>query len=56
MAGMVYHDDVTFTDPTGDAQVLTFTLLAGNLTTDETLPSEQCRHGICAGDKWTERA
>jgi hypothetical protein len=35
---LVYHDDATFTDTAGDAQVVTFTLLAGNLTTGESLP------------------
>ena len=36
---LVYHDDVTFTDTAGDAQFLTLTLLAGTLTTGESLPS-----------------
>ena len=36
---LVYHDDVTFIDTAGDAQLLTLTLLEGTLTPAESLPS-----------------
>jgi len=36
---LVYHDDVTFIDTAGDAQLLTLTLLEGNLGPEESLPS-----------------
>ena len=36
---LVYHDDVTFIDTAGDAQLLTIALLEGNLEPEESLPS-----------------